>query len=112
MSVFRRTVVGLSVAFLVIGIIAGTFLGALLGWKFMQFLNTSPNMSPLQLNVGSQTTELFGLIVGALAGFLGPSVAASLLYLLTEIQKNTQRTAECLRFIANGVPQTPAESHA
>jgi hypothetical protein len=99
MNGLKYFVVSICKALLLVFTVAGTAIGALWGASLTQPL--SPSI-PLLTYLGPETFKLIGIGVGAVLGFLGPALTVSLLFLLTEIQKNTRETAASLKFITNG----------
>ncbi len=96
MNPFKRLIVGLSAVLLCVGMAVGTVAGALLGRAVAQMVSTSPFLSQRAAAsiAGMPDIEFGGLLTGGLIGFLIPAVAASLLFLVQAIRKQSQETAE------------------
>ena len=107
MSGFKLLVVKLVDGLLLLLIIAGTLVGAILGWQLTLPANVHPLLDLIQTYLGTLALQILGTILGAIVGFLGPALVASHLFLLNEIQRSTRDTTTSLTFIANGVPPSP-----
>ncbi|MCX7312779.1 MAG: hypothetical protein NTV56_13900 [Alphaproteobacteria bacterium] len=111
MSGLRRFIIGLSELLVWCWIVAGMIGGALAGKAIGQMMN-SPNSyigaRRVEFSVaGIPDTEFFGLLFGGVLGFLLPALAASSLFLLIEIQKNSQQSAEALSLLRSSGQREP-----
>jgi hypothetical protein len=115
MTYFRRFVIGVTELLTVLSILIGTCGGASMGRLLGQFAATNPNTSQQEFMrqtvsvAGHQMAlpEFLGLLFGGGLGFIIPAVAASVLFVLIEIQRSCRQTAATLAVLSGNPAREP-----
>ena len=102
--------------FQVIFIFIATVGSARLGYLVVQIYNAGPYATrpTMYIDIGfgpMPESEVFGIVVGGVIGFVVTATAAALIFLLVEIMKNTRSTAEALRVWSGNETHRNAEPH-
>ena len=90
---FRRLVIGIAEAVLLLLVLAATVGGGYYGFNAAQSVEFFPQL-------GTTANAALGLVIGALVGLAGSTISAAFLYAMFEIADNSRATRKQIEYLS------------